>query len=649
MRPRPGTLVLLLVLGSAHAVASPGLGASFEWPNWQKLEAAYPDAGAIVLLDETEASFEYLGATDYGERVIRHSAIAILDPHRAAPWLEMDIEDSDYHRVKSVSARTWTGPKQSTAVKKDQFFDVSSFPEFVHFADIRAKRFAFPAIGPHTVVEVRYEYTSTWNFFLEHHFAHTVPTLRSNVRLWVDARLSQAGLEPIVRTYGIESKPTTTHITLPSGEGELYEWGARDLPPIVLEPMMPPPSELVASLRIAEPPFGPTDRSWQNLGRQYYAEYFEPQLEVGAVQDLARQLTAGAGSPAQRVRILYDYVRTRVRYVAVELGVGAIRPHRAGEISTLRYGDCKDKACLLLSLLQGVDIPGCAALVRTHDQGPLDTLLVHSGQFNHMIVWVPLGEDGWWLDPTEEFCPSDYLPLADQGVTALVVGPGVARLQPTPLLPPHSNLYRMSLAAQLESDGSLRGLLDVRANGDHAIRLRRALRSGGANEREAVATEILKDALSGAQMTGMHAADPDSVNQLMQVSIGFTWPRCAVSVGDAMVLPGDFLTARAWESAFEQKVRQHPVIFSGLEQCQVHARITGPPGRRAEAPKPVEEISDLFACSQEAHADSSGLVIERIEELRDTSVSPPDYTQARQRLERFRTAVAEPIHFTPSP
>ena len=59
------------------------------------------------------------------------------------------------------------------------------------------------------------------------------------------------------------------------------------------------------------------------------------------------------GDPSALERMLASatMVRDRVRYVAVELGIGGFQPHAAAETLSNLYGDCKDKGTLLQSVL----------------------------------------------------------------------------------------------------------------------------------------------------------------------------------------------------------------------------------------------------------------------------------------------------------
>ena len=53
-------------------------------------------------------------------------------------------------------------------------------------------------------------------------------------------------------------------------------------------------------------------------------------------------LTAGATTATDKMAALAKFVQQDIRYVAIELGIGGIQPHAAGEVFQHRYGDCKE-------------------------------------------------------------------------------------------------------------------------------------------------------------------------------------------------------------------------------------------------------------------------------------------------------------------
>jgi hypothetical protein len=135
-------------------------------------------------------------------------------------------------------------------------------------------------------------------------------------------------------------------------------------------------------------------------------------------------------------------------------------PQRPSEVIKRHYGDCKDKATLLVAMLRAADIPAHLALL---DVGPgmdVDSDLPGMSQFDHAIVYVPSGkskaEPAIWIDATAEFFPVGTLPYDDQGRLALVVSPETKGLTMTPLPKPEDSLLVETRTFTLAQNGSSR-------------------------------------------------------------------------------------------------------------------------------------------------------------------------------------------------
>ena len=56
------------------------------------------------------------------------------------------------------------------------------------------------------------------------------------------------------------------------------------------------------------------------------------------------------------MKILANYMQRNIRYVAIEVGIGGFQPHPAADVFAHQYGDCKDKATLLSTMLKQIGI-----------------------------------------------------------------------------------------------------------------------------------------------------------------------------------------------------------------------------------------------------------------------------------------------------
>ena len=79
-------------------------------------------------------------------------------------------------------------------------------------------------------------------------------------------------------------------------------------------------------------------------------------------------------------------------------------PHSAETTFATGYGDCKDTAVLLMSLLREAGITSHVVLVRTQDMGRIAETVASPYVFNHAVCVIPdLDGKQMWLDGTSDF------------------------------------------------------------------------------------------------------------------------------------------------------------------------------------------------------------------------------------------------------
>jgi transglutaminase-like putative cysteine protease len=162
-----------------------------------------------------------------------------------------------------------------------------------------------------------------------------------------------------------------------------------------------------------------TPRTWDEIAREYFNLSSPKAAVTEEISKKAHQLTKDIAGRDEKIKALYEYVRG-IRYVAILLNQHETVPHEAGLTFKNRYGDCKDKATLLVTMLKAIGIPSLITLVTTSHL--IDKELPSLSVFNHVIVAVP-GRDGAYsfLDPTNSYTPYGMLPVYVQNRHALVV------------------------------------------------------------------------------------------------------------------------------------------------------------------------------------------------------------------------------------
>jgi Flp pilus assembly protein TadD len=154
---------------------------------------------------------------------------------------------------------------------------------------------------------------------------------------------------------------------------------------------------------------------------------------------LGAKLTNSLPSSPTREYIakVVERLHREVRYTGVEFGAARLIPEYPAETLRRRFGDCKDKATLLIAALRASGIEAYLALLAAGDEQDVSPDLPGLGMFNHAIVYLPSAGDAGsdlWIDATAEYARVGTLPAAAADRLALIVRPGEKSLTRTPAM-----------------------------------------------------------------------------------------------------------------------------------------------------------------------------------------------------------------------
>jgi hypothetical protein len=246
-----------------------------------------------------------------------------------------------------------------------------------------------------------------------------------------------------------------------------------------------------------------------------------------AVEALAAEIAAAHPDRASRLRAAYETVAA-LRYVALELGVGAFRPRTPEQVWLQRHGDCKDKANLLVALLARLGIPAEFALVNRFDITFAD---FPGWQFNHALARVPAAPAAGqphdlWLDATDRLVPFPVVAPGNLGRHALVFSPGFATAAFHEI-----TAAQEAPAAWTEtfSSASGPGRIQISATGSAELALRRLV--AGLSPAQRVA--LLSDRL-GAPVSDLAPADAFDLSRPFTLSFS----AAAIPSAPRPLLPG---------------------------------------------------------------------------------------------------------------
>jgi transglutaminase-like putative cysteine protease len=217
--------------------------------------------------------------------------------------------------------------------------------------------------------------------------------------------------------------------------------------------------------------------SFQEVARWGASLYRVDAAEAARVRPRALAVATGE-SLEERARAIVRFVQNEVRYLGEEEAEHSHRPHAPSEVLARRFGDCKDKALLLVTLLAAIGVEAQPALVDSDSRAHVGDRLPSPYAFDHVIVRMSLDGNVVWVDATRR----------DQGGTlfsqdppafgrALVIDEATIDLETIPRAAPRAPTFfvRERFAPASGRDDRLQFEVETEASGDEADRMRAML------------------------------------------------------------------------------------------------------------------------------------------------------------------------------
>lgn len=162
-----------------------------------------------------------------------------------------------------------------------------------------------------------------------------------------------------------------------------------------------------------------TFADWGEVARWAARQYQDSQVPL-ELRTLAVDLMARHADPEQRFEAALGWVQDELRYFAVHLDEHTLKPHALVEILGRRYGDCKDKAAVLVALLAEMGIEASPVLVDATWPGSALAALPSPAPFDHVVVAARVGGRDQWVDPT--LAPTSNPAVGNRWLPAYRVG-----------------------------------------------------------------------------------------------------------------------------------------------------------------------------------------------------------------------------------
>ncbi|RKY71056.1 MAG: hypothetical protein DRQ24_08190 [Candidatus Latescibacterota bacterium] len=586
----------------------------------------YPDANAVIIFDSTRVELEPSGEYTWtGHKLVKILNNRGKERYGEAKFTYCSIYDTVLIRKARVIQRDGTVLEVPPGAIKD--VPIPAFGKFF-LPNVRMKIVTFPSVQEGCCVEVVFDQVMK-NPPMENNF--------DDVQLFEDT-------EPILdRVYTVVA-PRDMPLRYLVKNGELsftkqeqgdkivYSWAARDVPRVVTEVGMPPLSDVATKLLISTVP------SWQKWSTWYY-RLCKPKFEADdAIKLKVKELTTSLSSQEEKIRTLYYFVAQNIRYVETTLTgkKGGYEPFPAPKTFKNKYGVCRDKAALLVSMLKQIDVDAYIALTNPTITVEQD---IPADQFNHAIVAVKDSNgEFFYLDPTAEDA-RDFLVAVEQNKGVLICDEDGEPLRFTALVPPEQNMGRILCRSTLDEHGTLRCKLTFTTNGFYDYILRSWMKYLPPARREMIWQQVISSISPNAVIDSINISNLKNLYEPAYVEIYYTAKDYVLKAGNFLIfrMPGDtegldFL-AKAFLRGADLPVRRYPLkLWSTFASC-VEETLRVPEGYAVKAlPERVNAHYPKVSYQARYEAESGRITLIKKLLVSDIKIHLSDYPNLREVL-----------------
>ena len=442
---------------------------------------------------------------------------------------------------------------------------------------------------------------------------------------------------PLNRIVLRDEIPGTVTASTKSGADNtiVYRWEVNNVPRMFDEPSMPPYEEVLQRLFVSTMPDWAAVSKWYWDLSQSHLDATTPEMK-----QQVQELTASAATDMDKVKALFYFVSNKIRYMGItpEKDRPGFEPHDVCITFDKKYGVCRDKAALLVSMLRlaGLNAYPVLVSVGSHKDGE-----VPDPFFNHAIAGVEL-EKGQiiLMDPTDENT-RELLPASDRNQSYLVCRADGDNIRLSPIQPPDENMMRIKTTGILGVDGVIEAKSELSFEGVNDDAYRNAFSHMKPDDERRFFEQRLKQAVPGLRLKSLKLvpADMRDVSTGLRAELEFSVDGMTANGGGKSVASLPWIGKRLGVLNFildgtGLEKRKYPLeteVTCGVQE-QISLKLTDGFGGAVSLPATSSVEDDCVSYRQQFDAVANSLDCSRTLKLKAVEFTPLQYQNLKQTL-----------------
>jgi len=334
-----------------------------------------------------------------------------------------------------------------------------------------------------------------------------------------------------------------------------------------------------------------------------------------------------------------------VRYVAIQTGLGrggGYQPHPAADVFAKNYGDCKDKANLMRTMLKAVGVESYPVVIYANDRDRVREEWPSPQQFNHCILAArlkdapkvnatvkdPVFGDLVLFDPTDEHTRFGDIPRDEENSLALLVSPESKSLLRVPATSASVNRIEREVEASIDPSGKLRASVHEHGFGHAGAALSGEKQHRSDSDYRKRLERWVSGSAPGASLVSIKTGE-DGTSGRFDLDIELTASPYAQSMQGRLLVLRPSILDRRDPVYLTEPARKYPIVFEA-QSFKETARILLPADFQVDELVQPFELKNSFARYRgKCEAKLGALECVRQIEIENAKVPADQYQEVR--------------------
>lgn len=457
----PKLIVLLLCLCYAQLMGQTDDPKKFMYPILKDATFQYGDSANLeIILDAThllclpgveelETIDAIVVAKSFIAKVLNHKGIDAADI-TSPLYFKDDYSDSDSWDKIIIRGRTLTPDGQIIELDPNEVTEIKTSSGY------RQKVFSLPGVETGAIIQYEYEVTYRYNVQFSEVFEirNPFPTKYMLFKVIVPSKWEiKYDAFPPATVFPPTREPTGSF-----GTQDAVIWKFGNVRPFESDDYIPAPSFVVPKIFFGTLYTGSFldaqyRRNWKDYGRKTLWESFDNKIKGGLeINDFMSRFMRPELDRKKKTEEVFYFLQD-----SFQVSSSASLPAQTAlETFKERNGNSADLAVLYHEMLKQLKIKSCLAVLRTRHQGAFPREVPMSNWFDETIVLLPDEGDTVWINLSSKTSQFGILPVANQGVDALVMAGDDTKFTRTPAVAIALQSNNLQFHVILQENGDLK-------------------------------------------------------------------------------------------------------------------------------------------------------------------------------------------------